>query len=57
MIQKTIRNTKSRRAISLSLLVAGGVFIFLAPDDVWVGVALLVVGVALEIIGARMYRQ
>ncbi len=57
MIQKTIRNTKSRRAISLSLLVAGGVFIFLAPDDVWVGVALLVVGVALEIIGARMHRQ
>jgi hypothetical protein len=57
MIQKTIRNTKSRRAISLSLLVAGGVFIFLAPDDVWVGIALLVLGVVLEIIGARMHRQ
>ena len=52
-----IQKTKNRRALSLVLLVSGGVFIFLAPDDVWLGIALLVVGVALEIIGARMHRQ
>jgi len=28
-----------------------------APDDVWLDIAQLVVGVALEIIGARMYLQ
>jgi hypothetical protein len=52
-----IQNTKTRRALSLALLVAGGVFIFLAPADVWLGIALFVLGVALEIIGARMHRQ
>ena len=52
-----IGNTKTRRALSLVLLAAGGVFIFLAPADVWLGVALLVLGVALELIGARMHRQ
>lgn len=52
-----IRNTKTRRALSLVLLVAGGMFIFLVPDDVWLGVALLALGVALEILGASMHRQ
>ena len=52
-----IQNTKTRRAFSLVLLVSGGVFIFLAPADVWLGIVLLVLGVALEIIGARLHRQ
>ncbi len=49
-----IRNPRTRRALSLSLLVLGGVLVFLAPEDIWLGVLLLVLGLGLEVAGALM---
>ena len=51
-----IKNPRTRRALSLALMIGGGVLIFLAPEDIWIGVLLLGLGVALELVGA-MFRQ
>lgn len=47
-----IRNPRVRRTLSLLLLVLGGVLLFLAPKDVWIGLVLLAAGLALEVAGA-----
>jgi drug/metabolite transporter (DMT)-like permease len=52
-----IRNPRIRRTLSLALMVAGGVFIFLAPDDVALGVVLLALGLALEVAGMLVQRR
>jgi drug/metabolite transporter (DMT)-like permease len=52
-----IRNPRSRRLLSLALLVLGGIFLFLAPEDIWIGVLLLVLGAAVELLGAVMHRS
>lgn len=49
-----IKNPRIRRAFSLALMIGGGVLIFLAPEDIWVGVLLLGLGVVLELVGALM---
>jgi drug/metabolite transporter (DMT)-like permease len=52
-----IRNPKTRRALSAALMVIGGVLIFLAPEDIGVGVLLLALGLVLEVVGTLMHRQ
>jgi hypothetical protein len=52
-----IRHPHTRRAFALVLTVLGGVMLFLAPDDVWIGAILLSLGMALEIIGAWLQRR
>jgi hypothetical protein len=52
-----IRDPRTRRRLSLALLALGGLLLFLAPDDIWIGGLLLALGVALEIIGALMHRR
>lgn len=52
-----IRDPRTRRRLSLALLILGGLLLFLAPDDIWMGTLLLILGVALEIIGALMHRR
>jgi apolipoprotein N-acyltransferase len=47
-----IENVRTRRALSLTLVVLGGVLLFLAPEDIWIGVLLVALGLALEIVGA-----
>jgi hypothetical protein len=47
-----IENVRTRRALSLGLVALGGVLLFLAPEDIWIGVLLMALGLALEIIGA-----
>lgn len=42
---------RRRRTLSLGLVVLGGVLLFLAPEDIWLGVLLMAVGLALEVIG------
>lgn len=49
-----IKNVGMRRGLSLSLVVLGGVLLFLAPEDVWIGVLLVALGLGLEIIGAMV---
>jgi len=52
-----IRNPKTRRTLSLALMVIGGVLIFLAPEGIWVGVLLLALGLAMEVAGTLMHRR
>lgn len=43
-----------RRALSVGLVVLGGILIFLAPDDVWIGAVLAIVGIVIELIAFRL---
>lgn len=52
-----IRNPRTRRILSLVLMALGGLLIFLAPEDVWIGALLLALGVALEVAGMLMQRR
>jgi hypothetical protein len=47
-----IKNPRTRRILSLGLLILGGVMLFLAPADVWAGAILVALAIALEIAGA-----
>ena len=44
-----IRNPRIKRVLSISLFVLGGVLILLAPDNAWIGVILLGIGLGVEI--------
>ena len=48
-----LRKTAIRRPLALLLVVLGAALMFLAPET-WVGLALLVVGVLLELIGIAL---
>lgn len=43
-----IDNPRTRRTLSMVLILVGAVLIFLAPDNAWIGVVLAVAGFALE---------
>lgn len=47
---------RSRRTLALILVVLGGVLIFLAPE-MWTGVLLLALGVAIEVAGIALERK
>jgi hypothetical protein len=47
-----IGNPRTKRRLSLSLLVLGGLLMFLAPENIWIGAVLFVLGIAVEIAGA-----
>jgi hypothetical protein len=51
-----IRNPRTRRILSLVLIVMGGLLIFLAPANIWIGALLLGLGVVLEAAGTLMHR-
>lgn len=51
-----LKNPRWRRPLALSLVVAGGVLMFLAAE-VPAGLAVLVLGVAIELIGIRLDHQ
>lgn len=44
-----IRNPRTKRILSISLFILGGVLILLAPENAWFGVILLSLGVGVEI--------
>jgi drug/metabolite transporter (DMT)-like permease len=46
-----IKNPRRRRILSLGMIILGGLLIFLAPDDVWIGVVLAMLGVGVEVAG------
>ncbi|MFZ5594037.1 MAG: hypothetical protein ACOY4D_07230 [Pseudomonadota bacterium] len=47
-----IRNPRTRRIISFALVTLGGVLMFFAPEtEEWAGMAVLALGVLIEIIG------
>lgn len=51
-----LRSRSSRRALAVFLVVLGGVLMALAPE-IWAGLAVLVLGVAVELVGIALERQ
>jgi hypothetical protein len=52
-----IANSRTKRKLSLSLLILGGLLIFLAPENIWVGTVLFGLGIAVEIAGAVLRQR
>ena len=46
-------NPRTKRFLSITLVILGGVLMFLAPENIWIGAFLfaLGVGVGVEIVG------
>lgn len=51
-----LRNRRARRVLALFLVVLGGVLMYLAPE-VWGGLAVLVLGVVVELTGIALERK
>ncbi|MDP2109739.1 MAG: hypothetical protein Q8N48_16165 [Thiobacillus sp.] len=51
-----LRYRRSRRVLALFLVVLGGVMMFLAPE-VWGGLAVLALGVVIELVGIALERK
>jgi hypothetical protein len=51
-----LKKPRARRALALTLIVLGGVLMYLAPE-IWAGVAVLVLGVLLELAGVMLERR
>jgi hypothetical protein len=49
-----IKNRRRRRLLSFGMIVLGGLLIFLAPDDVWIGIVLALLGVGIELGGIML---
>ena len=49
--QSMTRHSQLRRASSVVAMVAGAILIFLAPNNAWVGIAMILLGVAIELLG------
>ena len=52
-----IKNKRLRRGIGLTLVLVGGLLMWLAPEEAGVGVFLLAAGVLLEIVGIALERR
>jgi hypothetical protein len=52
-----IRNPHAKRILSISLLILGGMLMFFAPENIWIGVILFTLGVGLEIVGLVLQRR
>ena len=46
-----IKNPRTKRILSISLLSLGGILMFLAPEDIWIGAILFALGLVVEIAG------
>jgi drug/metabolite transporter (DMT)-like permease len=46
-----------RRILSAILIVFGGVLIFLAPDNAWIGAVLAISGIVIELIAFGLARR
>ena len=49
-----IKNQRNRRILSLTLLVLGGLLMFLAPEEAKFGAVLLALGILVEIVGISL---
>lgn len=52
-----IKNKRVRRGIGLALVIAGGLLMWLAPEEATMGVVLLAAGVLLEIVGIALEQR
>ncbi|BCT67795.1 hypothetical protein NNRS527_01383 [Nitrosospira sp. NRS527] len=51
------RNRRTKRFLSVLLLILGGMMMFLAPENIWIGAILFMLGLALEIAGLVLRRD
>jgi len=51
-----LRQRRSRRVLAIFLVVLGGLLMYLAPE-VWGGLAVLALGVAVELVGIALERK
>jgi drug/metabolite transporter (DMT)-like permease len=49
-----IRNVRVRRSVATGLAAAGVALLLLAPQDAWLGIVLIALGLALEVIGINL---
>jgi hypothetical protein len=49
-----IKDPRRRRRVSFGLMTAGALLLLLAPENAWVGITAVVVGVVLEAVGVRI---
>lgn len=52
-----IKNPRTKRILSISLFILGGILILLAPENAWIGVILLSLGLAVEIAALIVSRR
>lgn len=45
-----IKSPRTKRVLSISLFILGGLLILLAPENAWIGVILLSLGLGIEIV-------
>ncbi|MBN9125792.1 MAG: hypothetical protein J0I90_00230 [Nitrosospira sp.] len=50
-------NPRSKRKLSLPLIILGGLLMFLAPENIWVGAVLFGLGIIVEIAGAVLRQR
>ena len=48
---------RTKRFLSVLLLIVGGILMFLAPENIWIGAILFMLGLALEIAGLVLRRN
>jgi len=49
-----IRNVRVRRIVATCIAAAGGALLLLAPQNAWLGIVLIALGLALEVIGMNL---
>jgi hypothetical protein len=52
--ENRMKNPRTRRPISLGLLILGGVLLFLAPENAWLGLVFIGLGILLEVAGIML---
>lgn len=51
-----LKNRRPRRAVAISLVIAGGLLMALAPE-IWEGLIVLALGVGIELAGIALERK
>lgn len=49
-----MKNPRTRRPVSFGLLILGGVLLFLAPENAWLGLVFVGLGILLEVAGIML---
>ena len=50
--------TRSKQILSFAFIILGAVLIFFAPENAWIGVILVTIGLGIEIVGLLLrYRD
>jgi hypothetical protein len=49
-----IKDPRRRRRVAYALMTVGAILLLLAPENAWIGITAIVVGLVLEVIGVRI---